>query len=504
MSDRKLADRLREAVQRREAAGRFDWDRMARSTQRLPAGSWRNWLILAGRGWGKTLTGAQTCRIWSRDFPYIALVGATIEDARDIMVEGPSGILSVCPNHERPAYYPAKHSLEWPNGCKMSVFTASEPERLRGKQFCKLWADELASWPYLRETWDQCAFGLRLGKNPQAVITTTPKPLNLLRSLLHNRTTHVTRGSTYENRDNLAEQFFSEIINRFEGTRLGKQELNAEILSDNPGALWTLAGIEADRVTKVPDLERVVVAIDPSGTSTEASDECGIVVTGRDGQRKPHFYVLADLSLRGSPETWARKAILAYHAHGADRVIAEGNFGGDMVESVLRNIDPNVSFKKVTASRGKLIRAEPVAALYEQHRVHHVGVFEALEEQMVNYVPGSPGSPDRMDAGVWAISGLMEDSNPFFGWLKRWKSDKGEAEAMEEIAPGVTLGAPQTLIAPGTITVNSPRTDHMGNPLSAAEAARRGGIVSTQTPMPAAFRFEDPRGVLSRSAFRHR
>jgi len=477
---REIAERLREAVARREAAGRFDWDRMARSTQLLPAGNWRNRLILAGRGWGKTLTGAQTCRIWAREFPYIALVGATIEDSRDIMVEGPSGILAICPNHERPAYYPAKHSLEWPSGCKMSIFTASEPERLRGKQFCKLWTDELASWPYLREAWDQAAFGLRLGRNPQAVITTKPKPLNLLRSLLHNRTTFVTRGSTYENRDNLAEQFFSEIINRFEGTRLGKQELEAQILSDNPGALWTLAEIEADRVAKVPDLERIVVAVDPSGTSGEESDECGIVVAGRDGQKKPHSYVLADLSLRGSPDTWARKAIIAYHAHGADRVVAEGNYGGDMVESVLRNIDPNVSFKKVTASRGKLIRAEPVASLYEQHRCHHVGVFEALEEQMVNYVPGSAGSPDRMDAAVWAISALTEDSNAFLGWLQRWKSEKAEAETVEE-----TAGMVVSSIAPGTITIDGPRTDHAD------------GIV-------APFRFEDPHGALSRPVFRLR
>jgi len=242
-------------------------------------------------------------------------------------------------------------------------------------------------------------------------------------------------------------------------------------------------------------LQRVVVAVDPSGTSGEESDECGVVVVGRDDRKPAHFYVMADLSLRASPDAWARKAIVAYHAWHADRVVGEANFGGDMIESVLRHIDENVSYKKVTASRGKLIRAEPVAALYEQHRVHHVGAFTELEEQMVNFVPGSAGSPDRMDALVWGIHELSEDSNGFFGWLQRCSREK-EQQAHEQL--DMTMPMPAGAIA-GTIVVNGPRNDHEGNPISAEEAARRGGLVAVASGNPP-FRFEDPHGALKRPA----
>lgn len=386
----------------------YDWELSARPEQLAPIGNWRTWLILAGRGFGKTRTGAEWVREQIKNYPLVNLIGSTANDARDIMIEGESGILAICPQNERPEYKASKRQLSWPNGAKSLIFTADEPERLRGKQHMKLWADELAAWRY-RESWDQALLGLRLGDNPQAVVTTTPRPTSIIKELVKDKSTHITRGSTYDNKANLAPAFLAQIIKKYEGTRLGRQELNAEILEDNPNALWQRDRIDKLRVEELPPdgIRRVIVGVDPSVTSAKTSDETGIVVValGEDG----HGYVLDDLSLIASPDSWARVAVKAYHQHGADRMVAEVNNGGDLVEALIRTVDRNVAYKKVHASRGKAKRAEPIAALYEQGKVHHVGSFARLEDQMCAYDPGEldGDSPDRMDALVWALSELM-------------------------------------------------------------------------------------------------
>jgi phage terminase large subunit-like protein len=388
----------------------FDWNEWARDNQRPPEGEWASWLILAGRGFGKTRVGAEMVRSWVKDFPFVNLIGATADDARDIMIEGESGILAICPAQERPRYLPSKRRLEWPNGARSLIFTADEPERLRGKQHMKLWCDELGSWRH-PEAFEQAMLGLRLGALPQAVVTTTPKPIRLLKELIADTGTVITRGSTYDNRAHLAPGFFTRIINRYEGTRLGRQELNAELLEDVEGALWSNAMIEASRVSKAPEMSRIVVAIDPATTSGEDADETGMVVAGRgvDG----HAYVLHDLSCRLPANDWGNRAVTAYRELHADRIIAETNNGGDLVENVIRVIDRNVSYRAVHASRGKVVRAEPISALYEQKRVHHVGVFAELETQMCSFVPDKfDGSPDRVDALVWALTDLMVEREP--------------------------------------------------------------------------------------------
>jgi phage terminase large subunit-like protein len=393
----------------------YDWSFWARPGQLPPAGNWRVWLLLAGRGFGKTRTGAELvrARVAAWTARRLALVAPTAADARDVMVEGESGILAISPPWDRPRYEPSKRRLTWPNGAIATLYSADEPERLRGPQHDATWCDELGSWRY-PEAWDMLMLGLRLGSDPRVVVTTTPRPTKLIRTLLADPTAVVTRGSTYENRTNLAPAFLQQIIRRYEGTRLGRQELEAEILDDVPGALWTRGVIEASRASAAPTLIRVVVAIDPAVTSSEDSDETGIIVVGRDGQGRG--WVLADASGRYPPAEWAKTAIAAYHSHRADRVVAEVNNGGEMVEATLRVIDPSVSFAAVRAARGKLTRAEPVAALYEQGRVHHLGVFPQLEDQMCGFVPADHGdlgprlrggSPDRVDALVWALTDLL-------------------------------------------------------------------------------------------------
>lgn len=321
----------------------------------------------------------------------MALVAPTAADARDVMVEGESGILAISPPWCRPVYEPSKRRLTWPNGAIATLYSADKPDRLRGPQHDGAWADEVGSWRY-PEAWDNLMFGLRLGADPRCVVTTTPRPVKLIRNLVGDPTTAETRGSTYENRDNLAQAFLNTIVKKYEGTRLGRQELYGELLDDVPGALWQRKVLDDLRREKAPDLARVVVAIDPATTSEEDSNETGIVAAGLgvDG----HGYVLDDASLRDSPSAWARAAVRLYYRRQADRIVAEVNNGGDLVETVLRTVDPRVSYKGVHAARGKVIRAEPVAALYEQGRVHHVGLFEDLEDQLCNWVPGMD-SPDR-------------------------------------------------------------------------------------------------------------
>lgn len=388
--------------------GYAPWRTIARENQvapEEPAGWWM-WLILAGRGFGKTRTGAEWVHENIDRYGRWHFVAPTASDARDTMVEGESGILATAPPGKRPLYEPSKRRLTWPNGATALLFSAEEPERLRGPQCEAFWADEVAAWKYLRETWDQLMFGFRLGEQPRGVATTTPKPLPLIKELLKMGGVAITRGSTYENRANLSPVFLQTILARYEGTRLGRQELNAEILEDVEGALWSLAMIEALRVREHPPLTRVVVAIDPAVTSGAESDETGIVVAGlgEDGCG----YVLEDLSGRFSPDTWAQRAVGAYRNQKAERIVGEANNGGDLVEVNIRTVDRRAAYKKVHASRGKRTRAEPVAALYEQGKVHHVGGFPELEDQMTQWVPGTGApSPDRMDALVWALTELM-------------------------------------------------------------------------------------------------
>lgn len=394
----------------------WDWPCWARPNQLAPAGMWQTWMLLAGRGFGKTRTGAEWVRGIKETCPRIALVGPTAADVRDVIVEGESGILAISPPWDRPIYEPSKRRLVWDNGAQAALYSAEEPERLRGPQHHAGWCDELAAWRY-PEAWDMLMFGMRLGDDPRVVVTTTPKPVKLVRDLLRDPTTIVTRGSTYDNRANLAAKFFARTVAKYEGTRLGRQELNAEMLEDVPGALWKREDLDSPhRRLKVPDsMRRIVVAIDPATTSGEDSDETGIIVAGlgQDGEG----YVLADLTCRETPNGWARIATDAYREFHADRIVAETNQGGDMVETTIRTVAPNVAYSRIHAKRGKVLRAEPVAALYEQHRVHHVGSLAALEDQMCGFTTdfdaGKAGySPDRVDALVYALTELMLGETP--------------------------------------------------------------------------------------------
>jgi predicted phage terminase large subunit-like protein len=380
----------------------------ARPNQLAPAGEWRVWLILAGRGFGKTRSGAEWVReqVESNRVGRVALVGETSADVRSVMIEGDSGILAISPPDNAPLYEPSKRRLSWPNGAIAVAYSGDEPDQLRGPQHDAAWADEPAKWKYPVEAWDNLEFGLRLGKSPRVVATTTPRPIKLIRDLLADPMTVVTRGSTFENVAHLAPSFVDRMKKKYEGTRLGRQELHAEVLDDVPGALWQRENLDRDRRTRMPELQRVVVAIDPASTSGEDSDETGIIIAGKaaDG----HAYVVEDQTCRLSPDGWARRAVSAYHRHGADRIVAEVNNGGDMVERVIRTVDRNIAYRAVRASRGKTVRAEPVAALYEQGRVHHVGLFAALEDQMCSFTPDQyEGSPDRVDALVWCLTELM-------------------------------------------------------------------------------------------------
>ena len=398
----------------------FDWPSIARSEQLPPPGDWSTWLILAGRGAGKTRAGAEWVRSLAEaaSVGRIALVGPTAADARDTMVEGESGLLAIAPNSNRPMFEPSKRRLTWPNGVQATLFSSEEPERLRGPQHGAAWSDELAAWKNAKATWDNLQFGLRLGKRPRQAITTTPKPIALLRALIKRdgADVQVTRGTTYSNRANLAESFFTQIVSQYEGTQLGRQELNAELLEDVQGALWTRNLIEEGRRDRaaLPALRRIVVAIDPAISVSESSDETGIIIAGLgvDG----HGYVLEDASGKFSPIQWAQRAVSLYRNHGADRIVAEANQGGAMVETTIRTVENSVSFKAVHASRGKIIRAEPIAALAEQHRIHLVGSFPELEEELCSFAAGSADSPDRLDAMVWAFTELMIEP-PTTGFL---------------------------------------------------------------------------------------
>jgi phage terminase large subunit-like protein len=392
----------------------YHWPLWARPPQLAPEGDWDNWLILAGRGFGKTRSGAEWVHQRIRGgVMRMALIARTAADIRDVMVEGESGILATAHPKWRPNYEPSKRRLTWPNGAIATTFSAEEPDSLRGPQYESAWADELAAWKYGPETWDQLQMVLRLGKRPQCVITTTPRPTPIIKSLVADRFdplrgggTVVTRGSTFDNKANLAPSFLRKLERKYAGTRLGRQELEAEILDDNPGALWKREWLDNLRVRSHPQMVRVVVAVDPAVSANASSAETGIIVAGlgKDG----HGYVLEDRSLSDSPARWGAEVVTAFHTRKADRIVGEVNNGGDLVESNIRTIDRNVAYSAVRASRGKATRAEPVAALYEQGRVHHVGALPKLEDQLVDWDPtsGAP-SPDRLDALVWALTELM-------------------------------------------------------------------------------------------------
>ena len=392
------------------AALEYEWRRFwARPKQVAPSWRWSTWLVLAGRGFGKTRTGAEWCRevAESGRCKRLHLVARTAADVRDVLVGGESGILAISPPWFRPRWEPSKRLLTWPNGAIALTYSADEPDQLRGPQCDGAWADELAAWRY-PDAWDQLQFGLRLGSDPQCVVTTTPRPTPIIRALVDDATTAVTRGSTYENRGNLAPAFVQKILSKYEGTRLGRQELLAEILDDAPGALWKRDDIERARVKAAPQrgFRRVVVAVDPAASVSEDSDETGIVVVGLgfDG----HAYVLDDASGKYTPSEWARQVCRLYREWGADAVIGEVNNGGDMVGAVVHTEDKTVRFVPVRASRGKQTRAEPIAALYEQGKVHHVGLFAELEDQFCIWDPlVAKKSPDRLDAAVWGLTEFL-------------------------------------------------------------------------------------------------
>jgi phage terminase large subunit-like protein len=384
----------------------FDWRMWARPEQIWPPGDWLTWLIIGGRGSGKTRPGAEAVREVARDpNAVIALIGPTASDVRQVMVEGESGLLAVSPPAERPIYKPSIRELRWPNGAHGYTYSAEEPERLRGPQHSFAWLDEIAAYPALKTLWDLMVPGLRLGSNPRRIATTTPKPLPFLKQLLDSPDTVISRMRTRDNRANLPASMIAELERVYAGTRIGRQELEGELLEEAEGALWTRARIDELRVRQAPELVRIVIPIDPSVTSGPDSDECGIVPCGLgvDG----HGYVLSDRSGVFSPDAWIGRAVTAYDALDADRIIGEANNGGDLIESLLRTQRKNISYEKVHASRGKITRAEPIAALYEQGKVHHVGGFEKLEDEMTNYVPGVSKSPNRMDSLVWGLSYLM-------------------------------------------------------------------------------------------------
>jgi phage terminase large subunit-like protein len=404
---------------------KYTWTAWARDSQLAPDGQWSTWCILSGRGWGKTRTGAEWVIEKAQKYPgcHIALVGRTVADVRDVMIKGRSGILKVSPPWFRPTYYPSKRQLVWPNGTTATTYSADEPDQLRGPQHSFAWADERAAWQY-DDTWDQLIFGLRIepapGVTPQCVVTTTPRNTKAMKALVEDPTTVVTRRSTYENRENLSPRFIAEIERRYQGTRLGDQEIEGKIIDDIDGALWKREWLDRNRVVKHPELKRIVVAVDPPASSSETSDspaECGIAVAGlgMDGQG----YMLADYSLIGTPDEWASAALTAYAVFEADLIVGEVNNGGEMVGTVIRSVAKDkemghVAYKAVRATRGKQIRAEPISTLCQRDLIHHVGVHPDTEYQLCNWVPGNK-SPDRLDAYVWAFTELMIGNNKVGG-----------------------------------------------------------------------------------------
>ncbi len=396
-----------------------DWPTFAHEHQLPPEGDWGIWLMMGGRGAGKTRAGAEWVRAMALGHRWcaphgpagrIALVGETYGDVREVMIEGVSGLLAIHPKAERPQWNASRRRLEWPNGSIAQAFSSEDPEALRGPQFDIAWADELAKWRHGEETFDMLQFGLRLGLRPRQLVTTTPRAVPLLKRIMEMPTTVLSRAGTRDNALFLAPGFLEQVVARYAGTRLGRQELDGELIEDRPGALWRRDLLEACRVSRAPEsFTRIVIAIDPPASATKRSDACGLVVAGITDAGQA--YVLGDHSMaQARPSDWAAKAVALWHHHEADCLVAEVNQGGDMVREVIHAADPTVPVKSVRASRGKFARAEPVALFYEQGRVHHVGTMPELEDEMADF--GSSGlssgrSPDRMDALVWALTELL-------------------------------------------------------------------------------------------------
>lgn len=386
------------------------WYWQSRPQQRPPVGDWGGWLILSGRGWGKSRTGAEWTKLKAREERRGILIGRTSADVRDVMVEGESGILSCCDPSERPIYVPSRRRLNWPNGAVTMTYSADEPDQLRGPQSAYIWADELAAWKQPVKVWDNAMFGHRLGKRTQWCVTTTPRPLDILREMVADPTVVLTGGSSYENLGNLAGNF-RRVLQTYEGTSLGDQEIYGHILDSLPGALWDRSMI--DRVGRpLPDARRVVVGVDPSGagSATSSSDEIGIVVVSEEYDRPGYGIVLDDLSMTGRPEAWGQQVATAFRRWRADCVVAERNFGGDMVRSTIHAADPGIPVELVTASKGKAVRAAPISRLYEREKIRHYGTFERLEAQLQLFTGSGykgSGSPDRADALIWGLYWLF-------------------------------------------------------------------------------------------------
>lgn len=395
-----------------------------------PDGAWKTWVIMGGRGAGKTRAGAEWVRAQVEGArpsdpgraARVALVGETVDQVREVMVFGESGILAVSPPDRRPEWNATRRMLTWPNGATAQVFSAHDPDSLRGPQFDAAWVDELAKWKRSQETWDQLQFALRLGPNPQQVVTTTPQSVPVLKAILKNPSSVITHAPTEANRAHLAASFLEEVQARYGGTRLGRQELEGVLIEDIDGALWTTQMLTAAQEGEAAEFDRIVVAVDPPVSGKVTSDECGIVVVGVTMAGQPRDWravVLEDASVRGSSTAWATAAVAAYHRHGADRMVAEVNQGGALVEEMIRQIDPMIAYKAVHAAVGKSARAEPVAALYEQGRITHRRGLGVLEEQMCLMTTQGfkgKGSPDRVDALVWAVNeALIEPARAFMG-----------------------------------------------------------------------------------------
>ncbi|MDR1488371.1 MAG: phage terminase large subunit [Holosporales bacterium] len=385
----------------------YNWDEVARDSQKIPKGDWFLWLIRAGRGFGKTRTGAESVMklVEEEGYRNIAIVGKTIDEARKIMVEGHSGIMSTSLAYEgKVRFYPSRNELVWENGAKARLYSGDRPESLRGPQFDLVWTDEFAKYKRGEELWEQILMTLRLGSNPRCIMTTTPRPLQILIELSANAFTHLTRGSTFENKDNLGARFIENMKNRFEGTNLGRQELLGEIVEDNDAMLWKAENIKYKDI-KRSELKRIVIGVDPAVTNNENSDETGIIVAGVGKDDK--IYVLEDLSGKYRPPQWAKIVAKACEDYQANRVVAEINNGGDLVEEMLRTVSPYIPYSSVRAVKGKTARAEPIALLYESGNVYHIQKFDKLEKQMKNMSHSDEDNnmhDDRVDALVWSLS----------------------------------------------------------------------------------------------------
>lgn len=398
--------------QQRRRQSPWYWPRYARDNQRLPEGDWRFWLILAGRGFGKTRTGAETVRQWVLQHGYkrIALLGDTLHEVRSTMIQGPSGLLACSDPREKVMYRPSLRQVSWPHGAHALAFAAQSPEHLRGPQFDAAWVDELAKFPCAQNVWDQLMLGLRLGHRPRVIITTTPKHSPLLQWLISHPDTYVTTGTTFDNQDNLAPAYVQALRKTYDGTRLGAQEVHGKMPTDAESSLWQPAMIQQWH-GPLPLMKHVVVAIDPATTSQRTSNETGMIVAGQDAHERG--FVLADLSGHWTPTQWVSQAVQALRQYGGHQIIAEVNNGGDLVEHLLKTVAPHAPYRAVHATRHKLARAQPIAALYEQKRIWHVGCFGQLQAQMLD--PTSVPSPDRLDALVWALTALFFTSSPRTG-----------------------------------------------------------------------------------------